>query len=209
MEDIIDVYQDAYNPLVPVVCMDESNKQLVGEVMPPIPMSPGHPLRVDHEYVRNGVAEIFMAIEPLGGRRRVKITETRTRTDWAQFIKELLDQVYPQAEKIPLVMDNLYTHSFGSLYETFPPEEARRRAMHLEIHYTPKHGTWLNIAEIEICVLSSQCLARRIPSLENMASQVSAWQLVRNSRHSTIHWLFPVQKARAKLAHLYPKILAI
>jgi len=159
MEDVLEVYSRPYNQEYPVVCMDESSAQLIGEVHDPIPAAPGHGALVDDEYVRKGVASIFIEVEPLGGKRKVKITERRTRIDWAQFIKEMLDQRYPDADKVVLVMDNLNTHNAASLYKAFPPEEARRLAERLEIHYTPKHGSWLNIAEIELSVLKRQCLA--------------------------------------------------
>ena len=174
MEDVLELYHAPYDPLFPLVCMDESNKQLVGEVHCPIPMAPGRSAIEDHEYVRNGVATIFMEVEPMGGRRRVEITERRTRVDWARFIKGMLDDRYPNATKVRLVMDNLNTHSIASLYEAFPPEEARRLAERLDIHYTPKHGSWLNVAEIELSVLQSQCLARRIPAVNMMSSEVAA-----------------------------------
>jgi hypothetical protein len=206
MEDVLSVYQLPYDPRFPVVCMDESSKQLVGEVLPPIPLAPGHGQILDHEYVRHGVAEIFVAVEPLAGRRHVEVTEHRTRQDWAQFTKELLDEHYPTAVKILLVMDNLNTHSLASLYETFAPAEARRLAERLEIHYTPKHGSWLNIAEIELSALSGQCLNRRIPSLAIMRSEVAAWETQRNTRGAPINWQFTTDNARIKLTRLYPKL---
>ena len=161
MEDILEVYARPYDARFPVVCMDESSIQLIGEVQAPIPAAPGHPVLMDDEYVRNGVASIFIEVEPLGGKRQVKITDRRTRIDWAHFIKEMLEERYPDAEKVVLVMDNLNTHNSASLYTAFPPEEARKLAERLEIHYTPKHGSWLNIAEIELSVLKRQCLAGR------------------------------------------------
>ena len=174
MEDVLELYHAPYDARFPQVCMDESSKQLVGEVHEPIPAAPGRAKIEDHEYVRNGVAEIFMEVEPLGGRRHVEITERRTRVDWAKFIKGMLDDRYPDAIKVRLVMDNLNTHSVASLYEAFPPEEARRLAERLEIHYTPKHGSWLNVAEIELSVLQSHCLARRIPDIGMMRDRSSS-----------------------------------
>ena len=206
MEDVLDVYHAPYDPLVPLVCMDESNKQLVGEVHAPLGVAPGRGQIVDHEYVRNGVAEIFLEIEPLTGRRHVDITERRTRKDWAAFIKAMLDERYPQATKVRLVMDNLNTHNLASLYEAFAPEEARRLARRLEIHYTPKHGSWLNVAEIELSALNSQCLNRRIPDLEQMRKEVAAWELDRNHRSAAIDWRFTTADARIKLTRLYPKL---
>ena len=172
----------------------------------PIAASPGHGQIVDHEYVRNGVADIFLEVEPLTGRRHVEITERRTRKEWAHFIKAMIDERYPQAEKIRLVMDNLNTHSAASLYETFEPEEARRLACRLEIHYTPKHGSWLNIAEIELSALSNQCLNRRIPDIQLMRKEVAAWELHRNNRAVAIDWRFTAEDARIKLKRLYPKL---
>ena len=206
MEDILAVYARPYNPKFPVVCMDESSVQLIGEVHDPIPAAPGHPVLVDDEYVRNGVASIFMEVEPLGGKRKVKITERRTRIDWAHFIKEMLEERYPEAEKVVLVMDNLNTHSPASLYQAFPPEEARYLAERLEIHYTPKHGSWLDIAEIELSVLKRQCLAGRIENIEKMRAEVSVWNTDRNNRQSKVDWQFTTSDARVKLKRLYPKL---
>ena len=206
MEDVLDLYHLPYDPRFPLICMDESNKQLIGEVQEPIAPAPGHGLLMDHEYVRNGVADIFLEVEPLTGRRHVEITESRTRKDWAHFIKTMIDERYPQAEKIRLVMDNLNTHNAASLYETFEPEEALRLARKLEIHYTPKHGSWLNIAEIELSALSSQCLSRRIPSIELMRKEVAAWEVHRNNRKASVNWQFTTEGARIKLVRLYPKL---
>jgi hypothetical protein len=186
--------------------MDESNKQLIGELNAPIRSAPGHPTLVDHEYVRNGVAQIFMEVEPLGGRRHVKVTERRTKTDWAHFIKEMLEQRYPDAETVVLVMDNLNTHTTASLYDTFPPTEARHLARRLEIHYTPKHGSWLNIAEIELSVLQRQCLAERIENAEVLDAQVRAWNAERNNRQTPVDWQFTTADARIKLKRLYPQL---
>ena len=206
MEDVLDVYHAPYDPQFPLVCMDESNKQLVGEVHVPLPPAPGRGQIIDHEYVRNGVAEIFLEVEPLTGRRHVVITERRTRKDWAIFVKGMLEERYPQATKVRLVMDNLNTHSAASLYETFAPEEARRLARRREIRYTPKHGSWLNVAEIELSALNSQCLNRRIPDVDLMKKEVAAWELDRNNRAAAIDWRFTTEDARIKLKRLYPKL---
>jgi hypothetical protein len=205
MEDILEVYARPYNCNFPVVCMDESSIQLIGEVHKPIPAAPGHPVLVDDEYVRNGVANIFLEVEPLGGKRNVKITERRTRIDWALFIKEMLDERYPDAKKVVLVMDNLNTHNAGSLYQAFSPEEAKRLANRLEMHYTPKHGSWLDIAEIELSALKRQCLAGRIDCIEKMRNKVSAWNIDRNNRQAKVDWQFTTKNARMKLKRLYPK----
>ena len=206
MEDVLNVYQLQHDPLFPEACMDESNKQLIGEVPPPIPAAPGRVECVEHEYVRNGVADIFIEVEPLSGHRHVEITKTRTRCDWAHFIEVMLDERYPNATKVGLVMDNLNTDSIASLYETFPPPEAQRLARRLEIHYTPEHGSWLNIAEIELSVLHSQCLYRRIESIELMRRETAAWQATRNTRGAPVNWRFTTENARIKLALLYPKL---
>jgi transposase len=205
MEDVLEVYHLPYDPDYPVVCMDESSKQMIGEVREPIPGKPGHPQRIDDEYVRNGVAEIFMEVEPLGGKRHVAITEHRTRKDWAAQIKQMLDERYPDATKVRLVMDNLNTHSIASLYEAFEPKEARRLAERLEIHYTPKHGSWLNMAEIELSVLKGQCLDRRIPDMSTMQAEVAAWETDRNHSTRKIVWQFTTADARIKLKRLYPQ----
>jgi hypothetical protein len=206
MEDVLTVYRLPHNPLFPVVCMDESSKQLVGEVHAPIPAAPGHGQIIHHEYVRNGVATLFVEVEPLAGRRHVEVTERRTRQDWAHFIKAMLDERYPEAIKVRLVMDNLNTHDIASLYQTFPPAEAHRLAERLEIHYTPKHGSWLNIAEIELSALNGQCLQRRIPTIKIMRREISAWQKHRNNRGAPINWRFTTEDARIKLIRLYPKL---
>ena len=206
MEDVLEVYHLPYDPDYPVVCMDESSKQMIGEVREPIPGKPGQPVRVDDEYVRNGVAEIFMEVEPLAGKRHVKVTERRTRKDWALQIKQMLDERYPDAIKVRLVMDNLNTHNVASLYETFEPKEARRLAERLDIHYTPKHGSWLNMAEIELSVLKGQCLERRIPDMPTMQAEVSAWNRDRNNSARKVVWQFTTSDARIKLTRLYPKI---
>lgn len=206
MEDVLEVYHLPYDPEYPVVCMDESSKQLIGEVREPIPGKPGRVRRIDDEYVRNGVAEIFMEVEPLAGRRHVTVTERRTRKDWAKQIKNMLDERYPHARKVRLVMDNLNTHSVASLYEAFAPQEARRLAERLEIHHTPKHGSWLNMAEIELSVLKGQCLDRRIPEMATMQAHVAAWEVARNNSSRKIVWQFKTSDARIKLRHLYPNL---
>jgi hypothetical protein len=206
MEDVLAVYHAPYAPQFPLICMDESNKQLVGEVLAPIAPAPGHGQIIDHEYVRNGVAEIFLEVEPLTGRRHVVVTEHRPRKDWAAFIKGMLDERYPHATKVRLVMDNLNTHSAASLYETFQPEEARRLARRREIHYTPKHGSWLHVAEIELSALNSQCLNRRIPNLDLMKKEVASWEQDRNNRATTVDWRFTTEDARIKLKRIYPNL---
>ena len=206
MEDVLSVYVRPYDPMFPVVCMDESSKQLVGEVTPPIPMAPGHPVLKDDEYVRNGVAEIFLAVEPLAGFREVKITEHRTMVDWALFIRDLAEGEYAGAKRIVLVMDNLNTHGIASLYEAFPAAEAWRIAQRLEIHHTPKHGSWLNVAEIELSVFKRQCLPERIPEIEEMRRMTKAWNIERNSRQTKVDWQFTTEDARIKLKRLYPKL---
>ena len=206
MEDVLAVYHLPYDPEYPVVCMDESCKQLIGEVHEPIPCAPGKPVRIDDEYVRNGVAEIFMEVEPLAGRRHVAVTEHRTRIDWSLQIKQMLDERYPDARKVRLVMDNLNTHNIASLYEAFEPGEARRLAERLEIHYTPKHGSWLNMAEIELSVLKGQCLGRRIAEMVILQAEVSAWEKNRNNNARKIDWQFTTADARIKLKRLYPQL---
>ena len=206
MEDVLDVYTRAYDPRRPQVCMDETSKQLVGETRVPVPAAPGRVAREDYEYVRNGVANLFMFFEPLAGKRRVKVTEHRTRIEWAQAVRELVDEGYPQAEKIVLVMDQLNTHGPASLYEAFSPAEAKRIADKLEIHHTPKHGSWLNMAEIELGVVSRQCLDRRIGDTETLRHQVGGWELDRNARTTKVNWRFTTANARIKLHRLYPSL---
>jgi len=206
MEDVSEIYHLPYDPKYPVVCMDESNKQLIGEVRTPIPCKPGQPARVDDEYVRNGVVQIFMEVEPLAGKRHVAVTERRTMKDWAQQIKQMLDDRYPEATKVRLVMDNLNTHKVASLYETFEACEARRLAERLDIHYTPKHGSWLNMAEIELSALKGQCLDRRIADMATMQTEVATWENDRNNSLRTINWQFTTPDARIKLKQLYPNI---
>ncbi len=206
MEDVLATYALPYNPEYPVVCMDESNKQLIGEVAKPISAAPGHPHLMDDEYVRKGVANIFIEVEPLAGKRHVEITERRTMIDWAHFTKGMLDERYPDASKVILVMDNLNTHSVASLYAAFPPKEARRLAERLEIHHTPKHGSWLNIAEIELSVFKRQCIAGRIDSFDKIETKTKSWNEDRNNRQTKVKWQFTSTDARVKLERLYPNI---
>jgi len=206
MEDILILYTSTFNPRRPLVCMDETSKQLTKETRQPVPAEPGRITRYDYEYERNGVANIFMFFEPLAGRRQVAVTDRRTKADWAHQIKNLLDNHYPEAEKIILVMDNLNTHTGASLYETFEPTEARRLLDRLEIHYTPKHGSWLNMAEIELGILARQCLGRRIPDLKSLAWEVDAWKSGRNASGARVDWRFTTPDARVKLKRLYPII---
>jgi len=206
MEDVISVYELPYDHDYPVVCMDETCKQLIGEVHEAIPCAPGRPTRVDHEYIRNGVAQIFLEVEPLTGKRHVAVTEHRTRKDWAWWIKGMLDERHPNAVQVRLILDNLNTHCLASLYEALEPQEARRLAERLEIHYTPRHGSWLNMAEIELSALNGQCLDRRIPNMQMMQNHMAAWENDRNNRQSKIHWHFTNADARTKLKHLYPKL---
>lgn len=205
MEDVLAIYELPYDQSHPVVCMDETCKQLIGDAYEGMPCAPGRPARVDHEYVRNGVAEVFLEVEPLTGKRHVAATEHRTGKDWARWIKGMLDERYADAVRVRLVMDNLNTHSIASLYEEFEPQEARRLAERLDIHHTPKHGSWLNMAEIELSALSGQCLNRRIPDLVTMQRHISAWESDRNNRQSKICWHFSTTDARTKLKHLYPR----
>jgi hypothetical protein len=207
MEDVLEVYGLAYDPSRPVVCMDESTKQLHEEVRLPIAGRPGVVERYDYEYRRNGVATLFAAFEPLAGWRHIEVTQQRTRQDFARFIKDLLDQRYPEAERVVLIMDNLNTHSGASLYETFAPEEARRLLSRLEIHYTPKHGSWLNMAEGEFSVLQRQCLDRRIATAELLQQEIAAWESQRNQAKIGANWKFTTSDARVKLRRLYPSFL--
>ena len=206
MEDVLEVYQRPYDPLHPTVCMDELSKQLVGEVVQPLPLEAGQPLRYDYEYVRNGTSNLFMFFEPLAGQRFVEVTAHRTKIDWAYAVRDLVDTHYPDAERITLVMDNLNTHSLGSLYEAFEPAEAKRIADRLDIHHTPKHGSWLNMAEIELGVLSGQCLDRRISDQSTLNRCVALWQAKRNQAQVTVDWRFTTPDARIKLKRLYPSI---
>jgi transposase len=207
MEDVLEVYTRPYDERFPQVCLDEKSKQLVGEVREPLALYPGHPARYDYEYEREGTANLFIVSEPLAGWRHISVTERRTKLDWAHCIKELVDLPYPEAEKIVLVMDNLNTHTPAALYEAFAPSEARRLSERLEIHYTPKHGSWLNMAEIELSVLARQCLEQRIPDQETLAEEVGAWEEERNAAESSIDWRFTSADARIKLKHLYLEIV--
>lgn len=206
MEEVLEVYHRPYDAHRPVVCMDEASKQLIAEVREPLPAKPGSVAKQDSEYERRGTANLFMAVEPLAGKRTVQVTDRRTKIDWAQFIKFLLLTVYPEAAIIVLVMDNLNTHGIGSLYEAFDPETARALAARLEIHYTPKHGSWLNMAETELSILSRQCLDRRIESKDILTREVATWEHDRNTRQCKIDWQFTTTDARIKLKRLYPSI---
>jgi hypothetical protein len=206
MEDVLEVYHRPKDSERPVVCLDETSKQLIGEIRAPLPAAPGVPRRYDSEYVRNGTANLFMAFEPLAGWRHVEVTDSRCRDDWAWFVKDLVDGRYKDAQKIVLVMDQLNTHSTASLYETFPPEEARRIAEKLEIHYTPKHGSWLNMAEIELSVLGRQCLGERMEDKPTLKQQVARWEAKRNQKHCRVDWQFTTADARVKLKRLYPSV---
>jgi hypothetical protein len=206
MEDVLDVYHRPYDEKRPLIALDEASKQLIGETVQPLPAEPGQPERFDYEYVRNGTANLFMISEPLLGWRAVQVTERRTAKDFAEIVRWLAEDVHPDAEKLVLVMDNLNTHKLASLYETFPPDQARRIAERLEIHHTPKHGSWLNVAEIELSVLSRQCLDRRIESMEKLRGEVAAWEETRNEKQVEIRWQFTTADARVKLRRLYPVI---
>src|SRR5512134_358794 len=206
MEDVLEVYHVPYDPHVPMVCMDEQPVQLIKETRQPLPAAPGQPEKVDYEYERNGTANIFMFTEPLTGTRHVRVTAHRTAVDWAYEIRDLLEVRYPEAARVRLVCDNLNTHGIGSLYEAFPPEQARRLASRLEIHHTPKHGSWLNIAEIELSVLTMQCLDRRIPDLETLTKETQQWEQRRNESQKGVDWQFSTLDARIKLKRLYPQI---
>src|SRR5215210_2938755 len=207
MEDVLEVYHRPYDPRFPQVCMDETSKQLVGETRTPLPMTAGRPARIDYEYERHGVRNLFLFVEPLAGQRLVRVTERRTKRDWAEAMRELLEVHYPTAERIVLVLDNLNTHVGSALYETFPPAVARRLLDRLELHYTPPHGSWLNMAEIELSVLSRQCLDRRIPDAGTLITEVAAWEAERNAMHATVQWRFTTADARIKLKNLYPEIV--
>ena len=204
MEDVLDVYHRPYDENRPLVCLDEASKQLIGEVIEPIPAEPGQPERFDYEYARNGTANLFMISEPLVGWRAVKVTDRRTAVDFAEVVRWLVEEIHEEAEKVVLVMDNLNTHKLASLYEAFPPEQARRIAEKLEIHHTPKHGSWLNMAEIELSVLARQCLDRRIETKEELEREVAGWEEERNERGVEIQWRFTTADARIKLRRLYP-----
>jgi hypothetical protein len=206
MEDVLETSMLPYDPKRPVVCLDETRRQLIGETRTSIPAKPGQSGMYDYEYVRNGGADLFMMVEPLSGRREVMVSSSRTRKDFARCLRDIAVQHYPEVEKIILVMDNLNTHSLASLYAAVEPEQARSLAERFEIHHTPKHGSWLNMAELEIGIMSRQCLNRRIAGIEEMGDEVAAWVSKRNSRKTTIQWQFTTADARIKLQHLYPKI---
>ncbi len=205
MEDVLEVYTRPHDPDFPVVCLDETSKQLIAETRVPIPVKPGHLARHDYEYERNGTANLFMMFAPLEGFRHVKVTDRHTALDYAQVLKELSDTHFPDAKKICLVQDNLNTHKPASLYEAFPAAEARRLVERFEWHYTPKHGSWLDMAESELGVLSSQCLGRRIPDKQTLIVEVAAWEKDRNKRHTKADWQFTTADARIKLKRLYPR----
>jgi DDE superfamily endonuclease len=206
MEDVLDVYTRPHDPARPLVCLDETSKQLVAETRTPEAMQPGQPARHDYEYKRNGTANLFMLFAPLEGWRHVEATERRTAVDYAKILRDLADIHFPKAAKIVLVQDNLNTHAPASLYEAFEPVEARRIIERFEWHYTPKHGSWLNLAESELAVLSRQCLARRIPDAATLASEVAAWRKRRNTHHAKANWHFTSADARVKLKSLYPSL---
>jgi hypothetical protein len=207
MEDVLRVYQSPYDPDYPQVCLDETSKQLIGEVCPPLPCQPGQPYRYESHYQREGVCQLFLWYEPLVGRRGVRVRDHKGAVDWAGVIAELLEVHYPNAKKVRLVMDQLNTHAGGSLYQAFAPEKARALYERLEIHYTPKHGSWLNMAEIELSVLMGQCLNRRISTKEELVREVAAWERQRNEAEAQIDWRFTTDKARIKLKKLYPTIV--
>ena len=206
MEDILDVYRGPHDPRRPLVCVDETSKQLIAETRVPITAKPGRVVRYDYEYRRNGTANLFMMFAPLEGWRHVKVTDRHTALDYAQVLKELSDTHFPDATKIVLIQDNLNTHKPASLYEAFPPEEARRLVERFEWHYTPKHGSWLDMAESELAVLSSQCLDRRIPDQQTLKDEVMAWETERNGKHAKADWQFTTADARVKLKRLYPTL---
>jgi DDE superfamily endonuclease len=204
MEDVLDLYAKPYDPERPVVCFDEQPRQLIAEVRTPVPAAPGRPQRIDYEYRRQGTANLFLTFEPLAGWRHVEVTERRTSAEFAHQMRALADVHYPDAERIAVVLDNLSTHSPAALYQAFPPEEARRLLKRLEFHHTPKHGSWLNMAELEFSVLNRQCLDRRIPDPEPLRQEIAAWEAERNAARATVHWRFTVTDARIKLHRLYP-----
>jgi hypothetical protein len=206
MEDVLAVYTRPYDPLRPQVCLDETSRQLLAEVTLPQPVAPGRSARQDYEYLRQGVCNVFLVCEPLRGWRQVMVSARRTRIDWAHCVKDLLDVCYPDAEQVVLVQDNLNTHTPASLYEAFEPAEAKRLADRLELHSTPKHGSWLNMAEIELSVLAEQCLDRRLADQASLEREVAAWQAARNGAGRGVDWRFTTEDARIKLKHLYPAI---
>jgi hypothetical protein len=206
MEDVLEVYHRPYDARRPLVCLDEASKQLIGETVLPLPAEPGQPERFDYEYERNGTANLFMLSEPLLGWRAVRVTERRTAKDLAEVLRWLVEELHAEADTVVVVMDNLNTHKLASLYEAFPPEQARRIAERLEIHHTPKHGSWLNMAEIELSVLARQCLDRRIASSAELQQETEAWELERNEQQVEVKWQFTTAEARTKLYRLYPSI---
>lgn len=206
MEDVLDVYARPLDPACPVVCVDEGGKQLIGDVREPLPLRPGSPAKQDYEYEREGMANLFMAVEPLSGWRYVEVTERKTAVDFARFLRLLSDGPFRDAQKIVLVCDNLNTHTPACLYEAFAPEEARRLALRFEWHHTPKHGSWLNVAECELSVVARQCLDRRIPDIDTLRREVAAWERARNAAVVTVDWQFTTADARIKLKRLYPSI---
>ncbi len=206
MEDILDLYHQPYDPRRPVVAMDEEPVQLIRETRLPLPAQPGRPERIDYEYERNGTAALFMFTEPLTGWRRASVRERRTSRDWAEEIRQLLEEDFPDAEKVILICDQLNTHTIAALYQTFPAAQARALAQRLEIHYTPKHGSWLNVAELELSAVSRQCLARRIPDIETLRWEVEAWCVQRNKAQKAVDWQFTTADARIRLKRLYPQI---
>lgn len=205
MEDVLEVYKRPYDPKRPVVCVDEMPKQLLMDTHDPLPMRPGEPSRFDYEYKRGGVADLFMLSEPLAGKRHVEITDQRRRIEWAEVMRIVSDELYPDAERIVVVLDNLNTHVLAAFYLAFEPQEARRLVERFELHYTPKHGSWLNMAEIELSALTRQCLGRRIPDKDTLIREVKAWEDQRNSEVIKVHWQFSTADARTKLKSLYPK----
>jgi len=204
MEDVLELYHEPYDPLYPMVCFDETSKQLIKETRVPLPAKPGQGQRYDYEYERNGVRNLFLLFEPLAGWRHVKVTQRRTKKDWAKCMRQLVDEFYPDAIRIRVVLGNLNTHNPAALYEVFEPAEARRLLDKLEFHYTPKHGSWLDMAEIEFSVLIRQCLDRRIPDAESLCREVAAWQIDRNANATKVNWRFTTEDARIKLERLYP-----
>ena len=206
MEDVLEVYKLPYDPKRPLICMDEMPKQLLADKQDPFPCQAGQPARQDYGYERHGVADLFMIFEPLAGKRFVEVTEKRRKLEWATVMKQVSDVLYPQAEKIIVVLDNLNTHTPSAFYENFEPEEARRLVERFEFHFTPKHGSWLNMAEIELSALVRQCLDRRLPDIETLTDEVQAWQQQRNDEVVKVLWQFTTSDARTKLRHLYPKI---
>jgi hypothetical protein len=205
MEDVLEVYQRPYDPKRPLVCIDEMPKQLLIDIHEPLPIRPGESERFDYEYKRGGVADLFMLLEPLAGKRHIEITDQRRRVEWAEVMRIVSDELYPDAEKIVVVLDNLNTHVGAAFYLAFEAQEARRLVERFELHYTPKHGSWLNMAEIELSALTRQCLDRRIPDKDSLSHEVKAWENQRNSEVVKVHWQFTTADARTKLRRLYPK----